>query len=281
MALVTTEWLHDHLDDPQIRIVDIRGHVLPATEPHPHYFNHHADYLVAHIPGAVFVDWVREITDPADTPWHAQIAPPERYAEVMRRIGVSADTLVVAYDDSHNMFAARLWWSLRYYGHPNVVVLDGGWTRWTAENRPVTAEIPQVAPGNFVARPNPALKRDMAQVAAAMTDDRITLVDVRSPGEYAGEASRTSRKGHIPGAVSHPASLVYHAAETVLSPDALRQQFESSGLKPDTGEIITYCNGGVSASLGMLALHLAGYENVAVYDGSWKNWSSSPDNPIE
>src|SRR5215213_6165866 len=123
--LVTTEWLQDHLSDPHLRIVDIRGHVLPANQPTPHYFNHRSDHDLSHIPGAIFIDWVKEITDPAD-PRHAQIAKPERYAEVMSRAGIDENTFVVAYDDASGMFAARLWWSLNYYGHTQVAVLDGG-----------------------------------------------------------------------------------------------------------------------------------------------------------
>ena len=132
--LVTTQWLHEHLDDPHLRVVDIRGHVIPASEPPPHYFNHHDAYLQAHIPGAVFVDWVHEITDP-DDPRHAPIAKPDRYQSVARRIGITPETFVVAYDDANGMFAARLWWSLRYYGHDHVAVLDGGWGQ-VARRRP-------------------------------------------------------------------------------------------------------------------------------------------------
>jgi thiosulfate/3-mercaptopyruvate sulfurtransferase len=136
--LVTTGWLQDHLTDPNLRIVDIRGHVIPASEPLPHYFNHLDDYNKSHIPGAVFVDWVHEITDPAD-PRHAQIAPPERFSAAMSRAGIGSATFVVTYDDASGMFAARLWWALNYYGHHNVAVLDGGWNKWIAESRPTTA----------------------------------------------------------------------------------------------------------------------------------------------
>ncbi len=278
--LVTTEWLHEHLDDPNLRIVDIRGHVLPASAPHPHYFNHHDDYLQAHIPGAVFVDWVKEITDPGDTQYHAQIAKPERYAAVMSRLGIGPETLVVAYDDAHSMFAARLWWSLRYYGHDNVVVLDGGWKKWTAEGRPVTAEIPVIEPAQFTAQPRPELCRSADSVAAGLHSD-MTLIDVRTPEEYTGQASRTQRAGHIPGAINHPAGKLYNADDTLLSPEALREQFAANGIDPTTENIVTYCNGGVSASFGMLALNLAGISDVALYDGSWKNWSSDDSKPIE
>ncbi len=277
--LVTTDWLGTHLSDPTLRIVDIRGHVLPASQPPPHYFNHHDDYLNSHIPGAVFVDWVREITDP-DDPRHAKVAKPERFASVMSRIGVDENMLVVAYDDANGMFAARLWWMLNYYGHTEVVVLDGGWQKWIAEGRPVTADVPAIQPTTFVARPNPAIFRNSEQVKQVLGTD-TKLVDVRSPGEFVGEASRAKRKGHIPGAINQPRSGLVQADGTMLPPDLLREKFNSLGINVSTPEVIVYCNGGVSASYGLLALKMAGLEQGAVYDGSWKDWGNLDDLPIE
>lgn len=157
--LVSTEWLAANLTLPRLRIIDIRGHVLPASEPPPHYFNHHAEYLVSHIPGAVFVDWVHEITDPTD-PRHAKIAPPERFAAAMSRAGIGDDTFVVTYDDAGGMLAARLWWCLNYYGHSQVRVLDGGWTKWQAE-------IARPAP-IFRPLPRPASRRVPILAGSAM-----------------------------------------------------------------------------------------------------------------
>lgn len=276
--LVTTAWLADHLDDPHLRIVDIRGHVLPATDPPPHYFNHRADYDRAHIPGAVFVDWVQEITDP-DSPLHARIAPPERYAAVMSRISVDAETLVVAYDDADGMFAARLWWSLNYYGHERAAVLDGGWTKWTAEGRPVTAAIPAIRPAVFVPRLNPSLYRDADQVAAALAAG-APVVDVRSPDEYHGLASRARRAGHIPGAVNLPRRSLIAPDGTMPPPETLRELFAQAGVTGDAQEVIFYCNAGVSASYGLLALRVAGFTAGAVYDGSWKDWGNDDSRPI-
>ncbi|MBC7870012.1 MAG: sulfurtransferase, partial [Chitinophagaceae bacterium] len=139
--IVSTAWLAEHLNDDNLRIIDIRGHVAPPTDPHPHYFAHRADYDQSHLPGAVFVDWVRDITDPA-SPNGTQIATPEAYAAFMSSLGIGDDTLVVAYDDAGAMFAARMWWTLNYYGHDKVVILDGGWQKWISEDRPVTTEIP-------------------------------------------------------------------------------------------------------------------------------------------
>ncbi|MEO8607046.1 MAG: sulfurtransferase [Chloroflexota bacterium] len=277
--LVTTDWLAQHLSDKNLRIVDIRGHVLPANQPMPHYFNHHDDYLKSHIPGAVFVDWVHEITDPAD-PRHAQIAKPERYAAVMSKNGISGDTFVVAYDDASGMFAARLWWSLNYYGHTQVAVLDGGWQKWVAEGRPTTAEIPTIAAASFTARPNPAIYRNAEQIADVLQSS-AKLLDVRTPAEFAGMASRAKRKGHIPGAVNRSRQDLVQADGTMLPADQLRVKFAENGITAATPEVVVYCNGGVSASYGLLALKVAGLEQGAVYDGSWKDWGNNEDLPIE
>lgn len=273
--LVSTEWLAAHLDDATVRIVDIRGHVLPASAPKPHYFNHRADYDAAHLPGAVFVDWVQEITDP-DSPHHAQIASPERFAAVMGRLGIGAGTFVVAYDDAGGMFAARLWWALHYYGHKAVAVLDGGWQKWLAEGRPTTAEPPQITSTVFHAVPQPGWRMTADEVAAR---GERPLIDVRTPEEYTGKASRAARAGHIPGAVNIPRGGLLAADGTLLPPEQLREIFAAGGIEGD--HAITYCNGGVSASYGLLALKVAGIgDSAAVYDGSWKEWGDDPNRPL-
>lgn len=276
-VMVSTAWLAEHLHDPALRIIDIRGHVLPASDPPPHYFNHHADYLRAHIPGAVFVDWVQEITDPADAR-HARLAPPERYAAVMSRCGVSADTHVVIYDDAGGMFAARLWWTLLYYGHAHARVLDGGWQAWCAEGRPVSDAVPAPRPGVFVPRPQPHLIRSAEQVATR--DAEAVLIDVRSQEEFRGDWSRASRGGHIPGAVNLPRGGLVGADGHIPAAQALQAKF--AGIRAEDGDdVVFYCNAGVSASYGLLAWRAAGNTGGAVYDGSWKDWGNDPSRPIE
>jgi thiosulfate/3-mercaptopyruvate sulfurtransferase len=279
--LVTTDWLFDHLHDANVRIIDIRGHVAPPTDPLPHYFNHLADYDISHIPGAVFVDWVREITDP-DDPQHAQIAKPNRYAAAMSRAGIDADMFVVAYDDAQGMFAARLWWSLNYYGHANVAVLDGGWQKWLAEGKPVTSAAPAISPTQFV----PKVQADWKRTAAQVTQDlpkflgrEKLLLDARSPAEFAGQASRAKRAGHIPGASNLPRNTLHNADGTLLSAEQLRAKFEALGVSEGT-EVVTYCNGGVSASYALLALRVAGFAHSANYDGSWKEWGNDEAKPL-
>ena len=183
--LVTTDWLAEHLNDTNLRVIDIRGHVAPATDPLPHYFNHRDDYLKRHIPGAAFIDWVHEITDPAD-PRHAKIAPPERFAQAMQRAGIGDGDFVVAYDDAGGLFAARLWWALNYYGHEQVAVLDGGWQKWVSEDRPVNAEVMTIKPVPFTPRPQPEWIRHADDVAAR--SEQTVLLDLRSPAEFNGES---------------------------------------------------------------------------------------------
>jgi thiosulfate/3-mercaptopyruvate sulfurtransferase len=279
-SVVSTDWLANHLNDANTRIVDIRGYVKPASEPPPHYFNSREDYDEAHIPGAVFIDWVHEITDPAD-PRHAQVAPPERYAEAMRRNGINNETFVVAYDDGVGMFAARLWWTLNYYGHTQAAILEGGYGKWLREGRPTTAEVPAHSPGDFTPQVNSRVRRTADEVSAKLNQPGTLLIDVRSAGEYTGEYSRTSRFGHIPGAVNHSRSAFTNEDGTFKPVDEVRAGFVGTGATDDRDDIVVYCNAGVSASLTMLAMRLAGYNNVSMYDGSWKDWTSDNSRPVE
>jgi thiosulfate/3-mercaptopyruvate sulfurtransferase len=178
------------------------------------------------------------------------------------------------------MFAARLWWALNYYGHSRVAVLDGGWKKWTGEGRPTTAEVPAVQLTQFIAHRNGAIYRDADQVASRL-HTATRLVDLRSPEEFAGKSSRASRKGHIPGAVNVPRTALFAPDGTLLLPDDLRRKFTSAGVDDTTPDLITYCNAGVSASFGLLALLVAGWESVAVYDGSWKDWGNDEGRAIE
>src|SRR5918999_3099652 len=154
--LVTTDWLAAHLEDENLRVVDIRGYVdktdLGGGRQKAEYLAAREEYDEAHIPGAVYVDSTSDITDPHD-PVPAQIAPPERFADLMGSFGIGDDTRVVVYDHAGGQFATRLWWALTYYGHDEVFVLDGGWKKWTAENRPRTTEVPEPRPAVFTPEP--------------------------------------------------------------------------------------------------------------------------------
>lgn len=275
--LVTTTWLDQNIGKNKLRIIDIRGRVLPATDPHPHYISHRDAYLQSHLPGALFVDWITDIT--VDGPQNTQIAPPEKFAALMGKLGINNQTEVVVYDDADGMFAARLWWALNYYGHTQVAVLEGGWQKWVAENRATTDAIPFVTPTEFTPNPDDRIRRTADQVQG-MLNTSTHLIDVRTPGEYDGKASRAKRFGHIPGAINLPRSALLAADGTPLPSGVLQDKLADMGISPDE-EVVMYCNGGVSASFGLLALKMAGFNNAAVYDGSWKDWGNDDARPIE
>ncbi len=275
--LLSTAWLEKHLNDAGIRIIELRGKVLPPTEPAPHYFTDRAGYDEGHIPNAVFVDWQVDIIEPGSP--SNDVAGPERFAALMSDLGISEDSTVVIYDNAASMFACRLRWALRYYGHENVFVLDGGWDKWCAEARPVSAEIPQIDKASFVPRINAALKATQADILSGIKTAALQLVDVRSPAEFAGEASRAQYGGHIPSAVSLPRKTMLADDMTLKSPEALRECFAENGVALDAAETVIYCNSGVSASYGMLALEVAGARNLRLYDGSWKEWGNDPETP--
>ncbi len=281
---VSTEWLATHLGDPDLRVADVRGKVLPPGSK-PRYLAKRVDYDAAHVSGAVFIDWTRDIVDPAD-PVPMQIAQPGPFAAKMAELGIGARTLVVAYDDYDHIFAGRFAWALRYYGHDRVRVLDGGWARWVAESRPSHSAPPKMsAPSEaFVATARPALRRTADEVARSLGRSDVLLIDARPAEQYAGAVSAATRSGHIPGAFNVPyARLVDPATGRFLDAPALARAFQESGVDVAAlpREVVVYCNGGVSCTVPLNALRLLGRDDVAVYDGSWNEWGEDSSRPIK
>ena len=247
--LVSTAWLAEHLEDPEIRVVDMRGHVTtkliaPGVE-EALYRGARDEYLAGHIPGAVYVDWTTDIIDPEDSV-PAQIAPAARFAEAMAAIGVGDQTHVVAVDHMGGQFATRLWWALTYYGHPNVSVVNGGWNRWRDEGRASEAGLVTPPRSTFTPRPDPQWRRTAEQVLVSLGDGGIHLIDARDEAQYTGAKRRGPRGGHIPGAVNLPRELFF-APEGGFRPlDTIRRDLEERGISPDR-PIVGYCNGGVAA----------------------------------
>ncbi|MEU8674921.1 sulfurtransferase [Streptomyces sp. NPDC048560] len=233
------------------------------------------DYDAGHLPGAVFVDLDAELAGPAGKGGRHPLPDPEEFGAVMRRAGVSRGAPVVVYDGGLGWAAARAWWLLRWTGHPDVRVLDGGLAAWTGELSTVT---PTPAEGDF--RPEPgALALLDADEAAALARSGL-LLDARAAERYRGDVEPIDRVGgHIPGAVSAPTTENVGKDGRFLPAGQLASRFGGLGAGADAGEVGVYCGSGVSGAHEVLALELAGYR-AALYAGSWSEWSSDASRPV-
>ena len=281
--LVSGPWLEAHLDQPSLRVVDIRGYVrttdLGHAKQRADYLGAADEYAVGHVPGAVYVDWTTDITDP-DDPTPAQIAPPARFAEVMGGVGIGNETDVVVVDHTGGHFATRLWWALRYHGHDRVAVLDGGHNLWVEEGRPLSAVVPTFGRATFVPVVRPELRADVEDVVGAIESRTSLLIDARDGEQYRGEVARGPRGGHIPSAVHIPAKSLFRQDGRWKPVSEQRRLLEAGGVRPDR-PAIAYCNGGVTATAVLFALHRTGLGTGANYDGSWNEWGERADLPAE
>lgn len=272
------------LGSPQLVLLDVRGEVRVETDAQgvqrAEYVGLPDVYAKGHIPGAIFVDWTRDIVD-TENPVPAQLASFAQLENVFGACGIGEGVAVVAYDDHPtSQFATRVWWALRCCGHDDVRVLDGGWRRWLAEGRPVETGTASIPPRRFSARPRPDLRVEAEDVAAMLNDPGTVLLDARDRAQYIGAVRRGSRGGHIPGARSLPRECVVNEDGTFRSDGDLTRVFGETGAL-DATRVVAYCNGGVAATNLLFALSILGKQNWANYDGSWNEWSERHDLPVE
>jgi thiosulfate/3-mercaptopyruvate sulfurtransferase len=271
-VLVDADWVAAHLHDPKVRLIEVD---VDTTA-----------YEQGHIPGAVGFNWQKELQDQV-------IRAPLSQAhleDLLSRAGVSNDTTIVLYGDNNNWFAAWALWILKYYGHADVRLLDGGRVKWLADKREVTTEAPSYARTGYHAQaPEHGIRALRDQILAQMGQHGFALVDVRSPAEYSGELlapahlpqEGAQRGGHIPGAANIPWSMAVREDGTFKPADELRALYAGKGITPDK-QVVAYCRIGERSSHTWYVLnYLLGYPHVRNYDGSWTEWGSLIGAPIE
>lgn len=273
-TLVSTDWLAQHLKDPDLRILDASWYLPEAGR------NARAEYDEAHIPGARFFD-IDEISDSASDLPH--MAPPvEKFMSRMRAMGVGDGHQVVVYDGAGLFSAARVWWLFRLMGQENVAVLDGGFPKWREEGHPIEDMPPMVRDRHMTVRFQNHLVRDVTQVSAASKLKDHMIVDARAANRFRGEAPEPReglRSGHIPGSRSVPYTSLLNPDKTLKSPDETRKVFEEAGVDLEK-PVITSCGSGVTAAILALALERMGHTQWSLYDGSWAEWGMFPTVPL-
>jgi thiosulfate/3-mercaptopyruvate sulfurtransferase len=273
-ALVSTEWLAEHLNDPAIRIVESNEDILL--------------YSTGHVPGAVHIDWRADLQDQTVRDY----ITPEAFAALCAKNGIARETTVVFYGDKSNWWSCYALWAFRLFGHDKVKIVDGGRDKWVAEGRPLTREVPSYTLTEY---PVPAKRKD-EEIRAFFEDtlkhsqEQKPLIDVRSPGEFKGDVTHMPeypqegvlRGGHVPGAKSFPWKRAVNDNATFKSADELRGIYEKeAGLSPD-GDTVVYCRIGERSSHTWFVLtYLLGHSNVRNYDGSWTEWGNRVRAPIE
>lgn len=271
-VLVETAWVADRLQDPSLRVLEVDVDT--------------AAYAQGHVPGALGVNWRTDIQHPLLRDFVHKAA----FEALMGRLGIGNDHTVVVYGDNNNWFATWAYWVFRYYGHGAVRVMNGGRKKWIDEGRPLSTEVPSYPPTRYTARdPDPSIRAFREDVQARLGRPGFGLVDVRSPREFTGELlapenlpqEGAQRGGHIPGAANVPWGMAVREDGTFKSPEELRELYEGKGITPDK-EIVTYCRIGERSSHTWFVLReLLGYPQVRNYDGSWTEWGSLVNVPIE
>ncbi len=262
--LVETDWVAAHAGDANVRVVDMRS---AATA-----------YPGGHVPGAVYLSPVAiRVADRPPT----FLPTPQEFEALMAKLGIGDATRVVVYDERGGIYAARLWWILNYFGHPNVALMNGGWVKWTAEQRAVEQAAPMPAAARFTARPQPKWLATAADVVSAIDKPGVKIVDARTAAEIEGKDLRgIKRGGFVASSVPVYWEDLLDAQKRTFKPaDELKQIYEGRGILA-SHEVIAYCQVGMRASVDLFALHLIGYDKLRNYYGAWEEWGNREDLPV-
>lgn len=270
-VLVDTEWVAQHAQDPNVRLVEVDVDTK--------------SYEQGHIRGALAWNWSEELSDPVTR----DIIPKESFERLMERSGIANDTTVVLYGDNNNWFAAWAFWQMKIYGHDDVRLMNGGRKKWIEEGRELVQDIPTVQPATYRAKePDYSIRAFLPEVQRQVEEGKAALVDVRSPAEFTGEilappglSETAQRGGHIPGARNIPWGQACNEDGTFKSADELKDLYQRQEVTPDK-PVVAYCRIGERSSHTWFVLrYLLGYPDVKNYDGSWTEWGNLVRAPIE
>ena len=274
-ALVSTQWLADHIDAPDVRVVDASWY-MPADNK-----NAREIYDAQHIPGAVFFD-IDDISADDSAPLPHMMPDAIKFSAKVRKLGLGDGVRIVVYGQTGSALAAcRAWWMLRHFGHHDVVVLDGGLPKWIAENRPVTDALTPPCERHFTARANSFLLREYDQVLSNVNTKREQLVDARASDRFRGDvADPWGKSGHVPGSYKLHFNVLLNTDGTFKDADAIKAAFIEAGVDLDK-PIVTTCGSGVTACVLAMGAYITGRKQVAVFDGSWAQCATTEDSPVQ
>lgn len=274
-SLVSTEWLSQHLNDPDMVILDCSVYQESDDEGGFHNISGKKEYEDGHIPNAGFADLKADLSD-LDAAIEFAVPEPGQFCAAMGTLGVGDDSRVVLYDAKYSAWAARVWWMLRWVGFDNAALLDGGLQAWRAEGRPVDAGLVKLAAQHLSCHPRPGLVANAQEVLSAIDDDAVQLIDTLPEIFYRGEQTMYARPGHIPSAVNI-------SGLNILAEDGrFKTQGELEAMHKDlsSGRNIAYCGGGIMASANAFVMTRLGFKDVAVYTASLQEWAADPEKPM-